>query len=54
MTSSQSATLSPPPDVDMRCPGWCGGPALALPRVQLDGVVLALVPVMYYLATSTT
>ena len=40
----------------MRCPGWCGGPALALTRVQLDGVVLALVPavMMYYLATSTT
>ena len=37
--------LGPPPDVDMRCPGWCGGPALALTRVQLDGVMLALVPV---------
>ena len=44
--------LCPPPDVDMGGPGWCGGPALVLPRVQLDGVVLALVPaVMYYLET---
>ena len=44
--------LGPLPDVDMRGPGGCGGPALVLPRVQLDGVVLALVPaVMYYLAT---
>ena len=38
--------LCPPPDVDMGGPGRCGGPALVLPRVQLDGVVLALVPVL--------